>query len=164
MRIRNAKSTDLEQLEQLYENARNYMHTYGNPNQWNDGHPNQKDLKEDILKEQLYIVESVDGIEGAFVYYEGIDPTYIKIEGEWLNEEPYAVLHKVASAGKKKRIGDTILQYGIHRSNNVKIDTHADNIPMQKCILRNGFQYAGIIYLANGDPRNAYQFSRLEKR
>ena len=87
MRIRNAKSTDLEQLEQLYENARNYMHTHGNPNQWNDGHPNQKDLKEDILKEQLYIVESVDGIEGAFVYYEGIDPTYIKIEGEWLNEE-----------------------------------------------------------------------------
>ena len=40
---------------------------------------------------------------------------------------------------------------------NLRIDTHRDNIPMQKCLIRNGFEYCGVIYLANGDERLAYQ-------
>ena len=42
-------------------------------------------------------------------------------------------------------------------SGNIKIDTHENNIPMKKCLLRNGFEYCGIIYLANGESRIAYQ-------
>lgn len=158
MNIRLAMPKDLDELETIYEKARQFMHTHGNPNQWNDGHPNRNDLSADIQAQQLYVIESDQGIEGGFVYYQGEDPTYKKIDGAWLNEDPYAVLHKVVSANKTKNIGDAILQYGIHRFPNVKIDTHADNIPMQKCILRNGFLPTGIIYLENGDPRNAYQF------
>lgn len=158
MNIRLATPQDLDELETIYENARHFMHTHGNPDQWNDGHPNRNDLSIDIQANQLYVIESNQGIEGSFVYYQGEDPTYKRIDGTWLNEAPYAVLHKVVSANKTKNIGDAILQYGIKRFPNVKIDTHADNIPMQKCILRNGFIPTGIIYLENGDPRNAYQF------
>ena len=39
----------------------------------------------------------------------------------------------------------------------LKIDTHKDNIPMQKVLLRNGFKFCGIIHLENGDERLAYQ-------
>ena len=38
-----------------------------------------------------------------------------------------------------------------------QIDTHKDNIPMQRVLLRNGFVYCGIIHLENGDERIAYQ-------
>lgn len=40
---------------------------------------------------------------------------------------------------------------------NIRIDTHKDNHIMQHCIVSYGFTYCGIIYLANGDPRLAYQ-------
>jgi RimJ/RimL family protein N-acetyltransferase len=40
---------------------------------------------------------------------------------------------------------------------NLKIDTHRDNIPMQKVLKRNGFSECGIIYIENGDERIAFQ-------
>ena len=36
------------------------------------------------------------------------------------------------------------------------LDTHRDNIPMQKVLARNDFTYCGIIYLENGDERLAF--------
>jgi len=43
------------------------------------------------------------------------------------------------------------------RYNNIRIDTHRDNAIMQHNIEKHGFTYCGIIYLANGDERLAYQ-------
>jgi len=40
---------------------------------------------------------------------------------------------------------------------NIRIDTHKDNRIMQHNIEKHGFTYCGIIYLANGDERLAYQ-------
>jgi hypothetical protein len=40
---------------------------------------------------------------------------------------------------------------------NIRIDTHRDNHIMQHNIAKHGFAYCGIIYLANGDERLAYQ-------
>lgn len=40
---------------------------------------------------------------------------------------------------------------------NIRMDTHRDNTIMQHCISNDGFAYCGIIYLANGDERLAYQ-------
>ena len=40
---------------------------------------------------------------------------------------------------------------------NIRIDTHRDNRIMQHNIEKYGFTYCGIIYLANGDERFAYQ-------
>ena len=37
------------------------------------------------------------------------------------------------------------------------VDTHRDNAIMQHNIKKHGFTYCGIIYLANGDKRLAYQ-------
>lgn len=40
---------------------------------------------------------------------------------------------------------------------NIRIDTHKDNRIMQHNISKHGFAYCGIIYLASGDERLAYQ-------
>ena len=39
----------------------------------------------------------------------------------------------------------------------LRIDTHRDNIPMQKLLEKNGFVQCGIIHLSNGDERIAYE-------
>lgn len=38
----------------------------------------------------------------------------------------------------------------------LRIDTHADNKPMQNAIDSYGFRYCGIYHVADGTPRNAY--------
>ena len=42
---------------------------------------------------------------------------------------------------------------------NLKIDTHRDNIPMQRALAKHGFRPCGTVYLENGDARVAYQKS-----
>jgi RimJ/RimL family protein N-acetyltransferase len=38
-----------------------------------------------------------------------------------------------------------------------KVDTHKDNIPMQKTLEKNGFAYCGRIVLLDGNSRIAYE-------
>ena len=52
-----------------------------------------------------------------------------------------------------------MLDFARTQYNHLRADTHADNIPMQSCLQKNGFAYCGVIYLANGDPRRAYEWS-----
>ncbi|MCF0259964.1 MAG: GNAT family N-acetyltransferase [Erysipelotrichaceae bacterium] len=156
--IRKARKQDLPELDLLYENARNFMHTHGNPGQWNDGHPCSKDLEPDIDKGWLYVIEEDGRIHASFVYYEGEDPTYQYIDGSWLNDRPYGVAHKVASSGQKKGMGDQIISYLKTRNKNLKLDTHADNRPMKNLLERSGFIHVGTIYLADGSPRDAYHY------
>ena len=42
----------------------------------------------------------------------------------------------------------------------VRIDTHRDNKTMQHVVTKHGFKRCGIIYLENGAPRIAYQYSK----
>ena len=50
-----------------------------------------------------------------------------------------------------------LLDFCFRRSPNLRIDTHRDNVIMQHLMQRHGFTRCGIIYLANGDERLAYQ-------
>lgn len=162
MNVRKAQMKDLPVLLDLYEGARQFMHTHGNPNQWNDGHPNACDLIPDIEQGILYVLEEDGEIEASFVYYEGLDPTYAVIDGEWLNAEPYGVGHKVASRGRVRGMGTEMLRYLKAQHKNIRMDTHADNLPMQKLLHREGFVPCGTIYLKNGDPRMAFMHTAGE--
>lgn len=39
----------------------------------------------------------------------------------------------------------------------VRVDTHSDNIPMQKTLDKSGYTKCGIVYLYDGVPRLAYE-------
>ena len=87
------------------------------------------------------------------------EPTYATIyEGEWTDEQrPYYVIHRIASAEGSKGVLKAILQYCFQHTDNIRIDTHRDNVIMRHLLGKLGFTYCGIIYLANGDERLAYQ-------
>lgn len=154
--IRKATVTDMDQLMQVYANARKIMRENGNPNQWGDDKPPKETLVEDIKKQNLYVVE-VDGhVAGAFAFILGEDPTYGYIEGQWLNEEAYGTIHRIGSAGIAKGILEQCLDYCQKFTDNLRIDTHEDNKIMQHLVEKLGFQKCGIIYLEDGQPRLAY--------
>lgn len=160
MTIRLASAEDICEILDIYEGARVFMREVGNPNQWAGKYPDEETVKHDISERNLHVCESEGEILAVFYYREGNDPTYNVIHNvSWLNDEPYGVIHRIAVSDKArgKGVARLCFDYAFDKCGNVRIDTHRDNIPMQKALDKNGFVRCGIIYLANGDERIAYQ-------
>lgn len=155
--IRPAEFADLPRILEIYAEAREFMRQTGNPNQWGETHPTETILRDDIPKQQLYVCTENSEILGVFAYIPGIDSTYIHIyEGQWLNNEPYGVIHRIAVTSHRKGVASFCFDWALDQCPNLRIDTHRNNIPMQRALEKYGFSYCGIIYLANGDERIAF--------
>ena len=161
MEIRRGTLNDIDTIMAVYTTARNYMRANGNPNQWIDGYPHKETILDDIEKGNCYVVIENGEICGVFAFIHGDDPTYEIIEkGAWKNNKPYSTIHRIASNGKHKGILKTAVEYCIAQAADLRIDTHHDNLTMQHLVTKHGFEKCGIIYLENGDPRIAYQYTR----
>lgn len=156
-KVRLAREEDLSKIEEIYAYARGFMARTGNPNQWGTKNPPTSQLREDIKQEKLYVVTEGDRIRGVFFFSLGEDPTYGRIEeGQWASGAPYGTIHRVASDGSGGVFG-TILEFCWGRIQHLRIDTHRDNHVMQHVLRKHGFQPRGIIYIADGSPRIAYE-------
>ena len=135
MYVRRSNMEDIPAMMDLYAQARVFMRENGNPNQWDDSYPSRELLEKDIAFGNSYIVEDDEkNLAATFAFIKGEDPTY----------------HGIASgciSWCKSQIG------------NLRADTHEDNKIMQHLLEKNGFVRCGIIHLANGAPRIAYQFA-----
>ncbi len=146
MEIRLAEINDFEKIKILYKNAREFMVKAGNVTQWQDVEQLIENVKNDILSGKCYVYVDNNNIEGVFCFFVGNDPTYDVIyDGKWLNNAPYGVIHRIAVGVHQKGIATKCIQWCLNKCSNIRIDTHKDNIPMQKTILKNGFKYCGII-------------------
>ena len=158
MHIRTAVPADLPTLLDIYETARRFMVENGNPTQWPAGFINATVLSEDIVQRTLYVCEDENGIQGVFMFADGPDPTYAVIEnGSWLSDAPYSVIHRVASAGNVKGLLAQMIAWASERAEVLRIDTHANNYPMQHLLAKLGFTRCGTIFAEDGTPRIAYQ-------
>ncbi len=157
MTIRKTTEADLPAVMALYAQARGFMRQNGNAEQWTAGYPSQELVLQDIALARSYVCQENGQILAVFVLVPGDDPTYAVIDGAWKNNRPYGTLHRVASSGQRRGMMDEIVRWAFQQIPNLRGDTHADNLPMQRAFLRNGFQECGVIHLEDGSPRIAYQ-------
>ena len=156
--IRKAIESDLLEIKSIIDKARELMKSSGNINQWVDGYPSIDVLLSDIRSGNAYLLLRENKAVAYFAMIDGPEPTYNLItKGSWLNDDSYGVLHRVASNGEAKGVFKEILLYASEHYSNIRIDTHHDNKIMQRLLEQNGFVYCGIIFLADGSPRLAYQ-------
>lgn len=156
MNIRKATLKDIDTLMNLYAHARGEMVKNNNPHQWKDSEPEKCKLITRINNGVHYIIEENSQICGAFSLIPGKDSTYDYIEGSWTNDLPYLTIHTIASNNIIKGILKAALDYGFSICSTIRIDTHKDNSIMIHLLEKYGFSYCGVIYLENGEPRNAY--------
>lgn len=159
MMIRKSTMMDLPRMLEIYEYARKFMAENGNSHQWGDeGYPKQELLEQDIRKGISYVMEAGGSIVGVFVFVIGDDSTYGYIEdGNWLNDETYGTIHRIAGDGTVSGLLQECVGFCGAQIANLRIDTHHDNTVMQGAIKKCGFEECGIIYVADGSPRIAYQ-------
>lgn len=159
MYIRKSTIEDIDKMLEAYAIARRFMAETGNANQWINGYPSREQALADIAKQGSHVCLSDDGMFlGTFYFMVENDPTYAKIyNGQWLNDKPYGVAHRMASNKKQKGVADFCLGWCFDQCLNMRVDTHKDNHVMQAILRKNGYQPCGIIYLLNGSERIAFQ-------
>lgn len=154
--IRHAEMNDLERIEEIYAFARAFMAANGNPNQWGTHNPPNGQLVRDIDEKKLYVIMEGQRIHGVFYFWIGNDPSYAEIyDGAWCSERPYGTIHRIAGDGSGG-ILKTAVEFGKKQIDYLRIDTHEDNKIMQRAVKKLGFRRCGIIYIADGTPRIAY--------
>ena len=132
-------------------------------NQWQDGYPNMNVVQSDIEHGLGYVVTS----DGRVVAYCALifnnEPAYADIEGAWLSEGEFLVLHRVAVAqdylgkGLTKYILKSIEAVAMeHQVFSIRADTNFDNAAMLALFEKNGYAYCGEVYF-RGSPRKAYE-------
>jgi len=150
--IRKATRDDLPRIYEIYANAREYMKRTGNPTQWGDTEPPVYWLDTDIERGELYVCYEGDEVYGVFMFMTREEPFYLTpIEGEWLNNEPYGTVHRIASHGSRKGVFKESIDFCKSQIDNVRIDTHPNNKTMQHVCEKNGFTRCGLLRVKRDD-------------
>ena len=159
MNIREARTSDMAEIMMVMDAAKRIMRQSGNMHQWADSYPSEDVITTDMERGGAFVVEHDGSIAGYFAFLPSPEPTYDRIyEGQWVDDSlPYHVIHRIASRPDVHGIFSCIMEFCLAREPNIRIDTHRDNRIMQHNIAKHGFTYCGIIYLASGDERLAFQ-------
>ena len=164
MEFRKSLQSDVENILGIIKEAKEYFKA-NNIDQWQeDNYPTSETFLDDINNGTSYVlVKDGEVVATASISFEP-EPTYNHIEGNWLTDDNYIVIHRVAVTNKLKGLGlasiilknaeDLALDNNIH---SIKIDTHSDNKAMQKVLLKNNFTYCGIIHLEDNSSRIAFE-------
>lgn len=161
--IREAMDTDMGGILKVMDAARQIMRNSGNMHQWGDDYPGADAILKDMERHGGTVIVDDGLVVGYFAFLPSPEPTYYEIEGgSWLEDSsPYHVIHRIASLPDAHGIFRDMMAWCSEREGNIRIDTHRDNMIMQHLLAKHGFSYCGIIHLASGDERLAYQ--RIEK-
>ena len=157
--IRKAKPSDMADIMRVMDAAKQIMRESGNLSQWGEGYPSETVIRADMERDGGFVMEEQGKLIAYFAFLQSPEPTYnIIYEGKWLNDVlPYHVVHRIASYADVHNVFSDIMDFCFSHDINIRIDTHRDNDIMQHNIAKHGFTYCGIIYLASGDERLAYQ-------
>ena len=160
--FREAVATDSDRIWQIILQAKEQMRLL-NSQQWRDDYPTYEHIVQDIERRYGYVLcqENMVIAYGAVVF-DG-EPAYDAIEGKWLTENPYVVVHRLATADEMKRRGIASLftqkVEELSRRNNVfsfRVDTNYDNFYMLKLLATAKFTYCGKVTYRD-EARLAYE-------
>lgn len=157
--IRQATKQDLPWILVLYQSARKFMKENGNPNQWGDEYPAEAQVEDDILHGKSFVLQLGEDLLGVFYFSpREVDPTYGSLlEGKWLDEEPYGVIHRLAVHTQGKGAAAYCVDWCMEQCANLRIDTHEENRPMRRFLEKKGFVFCGILQLPDGSLRMGFQ-------
>lgn len=164
MKFRKTAEQDIQSIMKIIRQAQEYFKT-NHIDQWQNNYPNPQIIQEDIQNGYSHVLEEADQIVAtASISFDG-EKTYNKIyNGNWLSHDEYAVIHRLAvdsslkgsgiSSEIMRQVEKMCLDKGVR---SIKVDTHEENIPMQRLLQKNDFTYCGDIYLEDKSKRVAFE-------
>ncbi len=160
--IRLANQNDIENILEIVGDAQQSLKRRC-INQWQNGYPNRESIQADIEKGVGYVVLWKDEIAAYAAIIINGEPEYKNLDGKWLSEQDYVVIHRICVRKSCTRQG--LASYLMHKAEEIalqnnahsfKIDTHKDNGYMMNLLKKEGFAYCGEIHYPHGE-RIAYE-------
>lgn len=131
--------------------------------QWQDGYPNLQTVEDDISKKQGYVLIADEGVIGYAAVIFNNEPAYENIDGNWLSNGDFLVVHRVAIAekavgrGMAKKLFINLEKIAKNRDvYSIKVDTNYDNLAMLSILEKLGYQYCGEVHF-RGSARKAFE-------
>lgn len=167
--VRLATHKDLPTIMNIISDAKAMLKAAGS-SQWQGDYPGQQDIMKDIQFQHGYVFIDQHEVIGYAAVIVGPEPTYQKIQGQWVNnDDAYATIHRICFSAKHRGHGlakvfmsHLISIQASKKILNFRIDTTTMNLPMQKVILNCDFTQSGTIKVTNdpADPeRLAYELN-----
>ncbi|RKS92490.1 L-amino acid N-acyltransferase YncA [Flavobacterium limicola] len=160
--FRTAELSEIDSIWEILQQAIQRRKKDGST-QWQDGYPNPEVIQKDIEKGEGFVLADGETIIGYSAVLINDEPAYATIEGNWLTNDDFVVMHRVAISEKYlgkglaklmlKNIEDFALSNNIF---SVKADTNFDNPAMMKIFETLGYIYCGEVFF-RGSPRKAYE-------
>ena len=164
LKFRKADINDLEEVLEIYSEAR-LKFANDKTYQWTDNYPNEDTYKQDLEENNVFVTILDNKIVGVLTILLKEELDYRVINGNWINDEKYITIHRIATkAGYRGNgIGSFMIEvakkFALENNiNNIRIDTHENNIDMKRLLNKMSFVKCGVIYLRekNNDPRDAF--------
>ncbi len=165
MLLRKADKNEAELSYQCIEDAREYHRSLGFE-QWHPEYPTLVTIEADIEAGIGYVFTDEEEILGYCCIIIGEEPAYCNIDGEWKTDRPYSVVHRMAFSKNTRGKGlsgkaitlikNFCIENGIEA---IRVDTQSENKVMQHILVREGFEYCGLITF-DGGPKLGYEWDR----
>ena len=162
MNLRQADISDVPAIWSILQQAIAQRKRDGS-DQWQNGYPNENTVRDDVRNGHAYVLLDNDLIIAYAAVLFDKEPAYENIDGEWITDGDYAVIHRVATSDEVKGKGiatqlftmieDTCREHNVY---SIKVDTNFDNIPMLKVLAKLNYAFCGEVFF-QGAPRKAYE-------
>jgi GNAT superfamily N-acetyltransferase len=163
LKYRLATEEELDTCYKLIDDARNKMISIGR-HQWTSSYPSLTQIAQDIAHGHAFVLEQ----NGQIVAYASVsvngEPAYQNIEGTWLTNDIYAVVHRMAVRVDQqghhiaeefmRRIESYCLSMDIH---SIKVDTNKDNREMIHLLSKLGYVICGQVDYGVRGKRFAFE-------
>ena len=163
MIIRKSNREDIPAIMAIVADAQALLRSQG-VDQWQDGYPTVDVITKDIANDDSYVLEDEGVVIATAVISFAGEVTYNSIDGQWLNDNDYVVVHRLAVRNSALRGGlaRQMMLYAeklaLERNiSDIRVDTHSDNKAMQSLLTSLGYTLCGKITLLSGAPRIAFQ-------
>ena len=157
IQLRAAAPADLEQMLHIVAQGKAFLKEQG-VDQWQMGDPNREGLARDIENGEAYVALADGKISATMALTTGEESNYRQLlTGNWGGNEPYLTIHRFAvdaslrGTGAARYIAEEL--DALCRAKNlswIRVDTHAENLPMQRFLAKNGFVLRGSLILIGG--------------
>lgn len=164
--IRKATLEDLDRIKSITEACAEDMISRG-IYQWNENYPSKAVFKQDILKEELYVLEIEKKVNACIMFSDTMDEVYRPVK--WITENRKNLyVHRLAvhPTFQKQKYGQKLMAYAEQFALNnhyqsIRLDTFSQNKSNQRFYETRGFQRLGTIYFPQQSKHPFYCYEKI---
>lgn len=154
--FRAAETEDVERIMLIISQAKAQMKKLGS-HQWQEGYPATEDILNDINKQRGFVLCSDNKVIAYASISFNSEPAYNELNGKWLSDQDYVVVHRMAVADEMKKRGIATYFFKCaesyattHNVHSFRVDTNFDNHYMLSLLKTAGFTLCGEVYYDRG--------------